>query len=315
MGQSGISFIFSNVYFEDMDLPFILSKNMVLRAATSLEVGQLKEHLGEAYGAAARWVVPFDEEAKEIEKNGEQKIIYAPSDKTRCWVIAFNGSNSQVLEFSKVATLISPKIQLGSIFIYKGLNQQGLRTAVLHGDHSQIELLANQSRKVCEKVSTAELQKLKALYEFLDTEPNKYENIEFVIELYYSSANLNIQSGLLTLSLFSIIESLITHKPRLTETLDSVTHQIKHKVNLLSKRFDNSINVHTFFEKIEHSKLWGKLYGLRSDIAHGQKYDFHKDYQVLKSTENVNCFLDKVAKELIKLSIEEFDLVNDIRQC
>ncbi|CAM2985924.1 hypothetical protein [Pseudoalteromonas distincta] len=315
MKLSGIAFIFSNVYFEEIDLPFMLSENMILRSATSSEIEQLNEHLKEAYGSAARWVVPFNEEAIEVEDKGTKKIIYAQSNKTRCWVIAFNGSNSQVFTLGKVSTLINPKLQFGSTFMYKGPNQKREGKSVLYGGHSQIELLAEQSRKVSQKVSTAELQKLKNLYNFIGREQTKYEKIEFVLELYSSSGSLDVGSKLLTLSLFSIIESLIAHKPRLTETLDSVTHQIKHKINLLSKRFDNTIKYHDFFEEIGYPKLWAKLYGLRSDIAHGQKYDFSKDYKILKSIENVNYFLDQVAKELIKLSIKDFDLVNDIRNC
>lgn len=315
MKLSGIAFIFSNVYFEEIDLPFMLSENMILRSATSQEIEQLNVHLKEAYGSAASWVVPFDEEAIEVEDKGTKKVIYAQSNKTRCWVIAFNGSNSQVFTLGKVSTLINPKLQFGSTFMYKGPYQEREGKSVLYGGHSQIELLADQSRKVCQKVSTAELQKLKNLYNFIGSEQTKYENIEFVLELYSSSGSLNVDSTLLTLSLFSIIESLIAHKPRLTETLDSITHQIKHKINLLSKRFDNTIIYDDFFGEIGYPKLWAKLYGLRSDIAHGQKYDFSKDYKILKSVGNVNHFLDQVTKELIKLSIEDFDLVNDIRNC
>lgn len=70
-----------------------------------------------------------------------------------------------------------------------------------------------------------------------------------------------------------------------------------------------------YFGEIGYPKLWGKLYGLRSDIAHGQKYKFEDQYAVLKSLENVSKFLDKVAKELMKLAIEENELITDLREC
>jgi len=124
-----------------------------------------------------------------------------------------------------------------------------------------------------------------------------------------------MHSRLLTLSLFSIIESLIAHKPRLSETLDSITHQIKHKLNLLSKRFDNTLNHQDYFGVITYTKLWSKLYGLRSDIAHGQSYDFTGRNTCLKSLENTNMFLDEIAKELIKLVISESELISDLREC
>lgn len=315
MGFSGITFIFSNVCFEEADLPFQLSKTMILRAATPSEIEQLNDHLTEAYGSASRWVVPFDHEPIDVEEDGTKKTIYAQSENKRWWVVTFNGGNSQIIDLGKVSTLISPKLHFGSTFTYSEHNQQGNRQGILYGGHSKIELLVNESHKMYKLVNTNEILKLKALYEFIASDHTKYENIGFVLDLYASSSNLIVHSGLLTLSLFSIIESLVAHKPRLSETLDSITHQIKHKINLLSKRFDNPIKHQDYFGEIGYQKLWSKLYALRSDIAHGQKYEFSGQNEILGSLENVNMFLDQMAKELIKLSIEEYDLVHDLREC
>jgi hypothetical protein len=315
MEPSGITFIYSNVSFDEAQLPFELSETMKLRAATESEVEHLNSHLNEAYGNASRWVVPFDHEAVEVEENGTRKTICSPNEKRRWWVIAFNGSNHQIIELGKASSLINPKLQFGATFIYFERDQTGKHQAFLHGNHSQIELLANESRKKYKEVHYEELQKLKRYYGLLVNDNTQYEKVGFVLDLYSSSSSLWIHSGLLTLSLFSIIESIIAHKPRLTETLDSITHQIKNKVSLLSKRFDHSVKHEVYFGEIRYPKLWGKLYGLRSDIAHGQKYDFEGQYAALQSLENVNKFLDEVAKELIKLSIDENDLITDLREC
>lgn len=315
MEPSGITFIYSNVCFDEARLPFELSETMTLRAATESEIGQLNNHLNEAYGFAARWVVPFDHEPVEVEQNGTKKTVYSPSEKRRWWVIAFNGYNSQVIELGKTAALTNPKLHFGATFIYSEPDQKGERRGILYGDHSQIEFLANESRKKYEAVHARELVKLKRYYRLIASDQAIHEKSRFVLELYSSSSSLRINSGLLTLSLFSIVESIIAHKPRLTETLDSIAHQIKHKLNLLSKRFDNAISHEDYFGEIAYPKLWSKLYGLRSDIAHGQKYEFQGANEVLRSLENVNRFLDKVAKELIKLSIEERELISDLREC
>ncbi|NRB65140.1 MAG: hypothetical protein HRU40_19340 [Saprospiraceae bacterium] len=315
MEPSGITFIYSNVDFEEADLPFKLSETMTLRAATTAEVEQLNEHLVETYGSQSKWIVPFDQELVDVEENGSKKTVYSQSEKGRWWVIAFNGYNPQIIELQRVATLISPKLHFGSTFTFNEPNQQGKRNVTMYGGHSQIELLVEESRKKYVNVRTDELHKLKKYYRLITNEQSKYEHVRFVLDLYSSSAKLRIHSGLLTLSLFSIIESLIAHKPRLTETLDSITHQIKHKVNLLSKRFDHSLKYKDYFGEIGNQKLWSKLYGLRSDIAHGQTYEFSGANELLKSLENTNTFLDEVAKELIKLSIEEHELVSDLREC
>jgi len=315
MEPSGITFIYSNVCFDEAGLPFELSETMTLRAATESEVKQLNAHLNEAYGSASKWVVPFDHEPVDVEEKGTKKTIYSPSEKSRWWVVAFNGYNPQIIELRKVSSLVNPKLHFGATFTYTEPDQKGRRQGVLYGNHSQIELLANESRKKYEKVHLEELHKLRRYYSLLANDRDQYEKAGFVLDLYSSSSNLCIHSGLLTLSLFSIIESIIAHKPRLTETLDSITHQIKNKLNLLSKRFDHSVKHEEYFRQIGYPKLWGKLYGLRSDIAHGQKYEFEGPYAVLVSLENVNKFLDKVAKELIKLLIEENELIADLREC
>lgn len=315
MEPSGITFIYSNVSFNEAQLPFELSDTMTLRAARDSEVEQLNVHLNEAYGGASRWVIPFDHEPLEVEENGTKKTVYSPSEKRRWWVVAFNGYNHQIIELGKISTLVNPKLHLGATFTYSEPNQKGKHLATLYGNHSQIELLANESSKKYEEVHHEELSKLQRYYSLLANDQAQSQKAGFVLDLYSSSSSLWIHSGLLTLSLFAIIESIIAHKPRLTETLDSISHQIKNKLNLLSKRFDHSVMHEEYFGKIGYLNLWGKLYGLRSDIAHGQRYEFDGQYAVLNSLENVNKFLDRVAKELIKLSIEENDLIADLREC
>ena len=315
MEPSGITFIYSNVCFDEDKLPFQLSETMTLRAATDSEIEQFNNHLSEAYGFASKFVVPFDHEPVEVEEGGTKTTIYSPSVEKRWWVIAFNGYNPQIIELGKIAALTNPKLHLGTTFTYSELDQKGKQQGTMYGGHSQIKLLANASRKKYETVHSKELLMLKKYYSLIANDQSKYEKTGFVLELYSSSSGLWMHSGLLTLSLFSIIESIIAHKPRLTETLDSITHQIKHKLNLLSKRFDHTVKLEEYFGEIGYQNLWGKLYGLRSDITHGQKYDFHGSNEALKSLENVNDFLDKVSRELIKLSIEEHELISDLREC
>ena len=315
MELSGITFIYSNVDFADVDLPFVISETMSLRAATETEILQLNDHLGDTYGSLSRAVVPFDHELVEIEENGRYKTIYKESDKSRWWVIAFNGSNNQIIELEKISTLINPKLYYGSTFLYSKSNQQGKPNGILYSMSSKIELLINESRKKHVNVRIEELKKLKNYYKHLIDNRNKFEHVNYVLELYFDSSGLGIHSSLMTLILFSIIESLVAHKPRRAETLDSITHQIKNKLNLLSKRFDLTVKHQEHFGEINYPNLWSKLYRLRSDIAHGQRYNFVGENSCLKSVENSNIFLDKVTRELIKLAILEPELIADLREC
>lgn len=315
MFRSGITFIYSNVLFDKLHLPFKISDDIELRSASVQEVEKFIEHLSQAYGAQSQWVIPFDHEPKQVKENVTETTIYSPSREHRWWVIAFNGTNAKVIELAKILTLVDPKLHLGSTFMFSEPDQKGDSGGVLYGNHAEIELLSGESRKDYEVVNTSELSKLKRYYESIVSSQEEFEKPKFSLDLYYSSSKLPSHSGLLTLSLFSIIESIVAHKPRLAETLDSITHQIKNKINLLSKRFDIEIDHEEYFGAISYPKLWSKLYSLRSDISHGQSYEFEGDLSVLKSIENVNIFLDKIARELIKLSIDEKELISDLREC
>ncbi len=311
----GITFIFSNVDFTNVDLPFLISDTMILRAASETEVSKLNKHLEETYGVSYKWVKPFNQGSVEIEENDTKKTRYSENTKSRWWIIAFDGSNNEVIELAKVALLVSSKLHFGSTFIYSESDQQREQPLIIFGPHSSIEILITESRKKHSIVNNEELQKLKHYFSYIKFNDSASEHIKYVLELYSSSSSIWIHSGLLTLSLFSIIESLIAHKPRLTETLDSITHQIKNKLHLLSKRFDIELNHQEYFGEINHQNLWSKLYSLRSDIAHGQTYNFSGTNTCLKSLENTNIFLDHVVKELIKLSINEPELISDLREC
>lgn len=315
MTPSGITFIYSNVTFENADLPFSISESMTLRAAEKNEIELFNKHLEETYGKLSQTIVPFDQEPKEINNGETSKTIYIPSQYRRWWVIEFNGYNPQILDLEKVATLINPKLKFGVTFLYRGPNLSGSQSGSMFGGDAIFRILSEEARKKYQKVETKELHRLKSYYENFCSPDGTLKNFKYSLDLFNESSYLWIHSPLLTLSLFSIIESLTAHKPRLTETLDSITHQLKHKINLLSRRFDLKLEYKMYFGEINPQKVWSKLYAIRSDIAHGQPLNFDNKNICLKDIENVNLFLNSVVRELIKLSIAEPELVKDIQEC
>jgi hypothetical protein len=70
------------------------------------------------------------------------------------------------------------------------------------------------------------------------------------------------------LGLFAVIESLITHNPH--GDYDSLTHQVSTKIPLLERMFRKPLD----YQSVDSSgtssaKIWKKLYGYRSALAHG----------------------------------------------
>ncbi len=123
------------------------------------------------------------------------------------------------------------------------------------------------------------------------------------------------ESELLTIGYFSIIEALITHAPRLDESLDSISHQLKNKLILLRKRFERKIEYSSYFLDTKEKTIWALLYSYRSHIAHGGIPDFTKKFQVLKSKEVVLDFLRENIKCLILCSLREPELMSDLKNC
>ena len=167
METSGITFIYSNVYFEESELPFELTENIKIRAARESEIEKLKTHLSDAYGAASMWVIPFDHDITEVEDNGYKNTVYSPSKKIRWWVVAFNGSNHQIIELEKISSLTNPKLHFGVTFIYTEPEQRGKIQIVSYSNHAQIELLVNESRRKYQVIHSNELHKLKRYYNIL----------------------------------------------------------------------------------------------------------------------------------------------------
>lgn len=324
----GLTFIFNNLSIGDKILPFRISDDIVLREATEKEIELLYNKLKEFYGLSYGWIKPSNEilyRFKQLKWSKDSRKLnlldfqfqsinfsdlklfkYTP---IKWYVIDFNGSNKKIIRLEKLAKLLNPKLNFGLDFLY--FKDDDTNAMFTLPQAVKIDIVVHESRKETVLVKDEELKKLKNYYDNVDI-----EHLDYVLDLYSSSSTLFHESTLFTLSLFSIIESLIAHKPRLTETLDSITHQIKNKLFLLSKRFEQNIDKTEYFGEINHEKLWMKLYGLRSDIAHGQTFNFESgNYVSLKSLKNANEYLDMVTKELIKIAILEPDLVSDLREC
>jgi len=298
----GLGFIYSAVSFDEEVLPFRLSEDLVLRKAKSWEADNFIEHLITTYGAYAGFL---------LGTTGYERVKSTGTEPKEFFVVAFNGNNHEIHELQRVSVLITPKILLGDTALFQKDSHQGGKYGHIFGGHSNENFLSECSRNGGGVVSKGELEKLKYFHEELKKAPNLGRSLD----MYYSSSKLHAGSSLLTLSLFSIIESLVVHKPTQIENLDSITSQVKNKINLLTKKFDQKPDYLAYFGAENIVKIWGKLYSLRSNIAHGEEYFFSGKNENLKGLGNMNMFLDEVVRELVKLNFSEAELMIDLKAC
>jgi hypothetical protein len=145
--------------------------------------------------------------------------------------------------------------------------------------------------------------------------PGEASFIKEALRNFSTVRDIASRSELLVVGYFSVIESLVTHQPRQNENLDSIRHQVMHKLVLLSRRFERQILPGEYFHEASLETIWDKLYGYRSCLAHGGVPDFTKKLALLKSAEPAIRFVREVIKELIILGTREHQFLADLKEC
>ncbi len=121
-----------------------------------------------------------------------------------------------------------------------------------------------------------------------------------------------------TLSLFTIIDLLLTHNSKGNE--NSLRNQFVNKIILLNNQSDNTIDIKEYFNKENDtscyvSSILNKLYDYRNCLAHGETHDFKKDLQIIQSPEKSFSFLNLIVKHLIIYSIYNKEILRDLKNC
>ncbi len=123
--------------------------------------------------------------------------------------------------------------------------------------------------------------------------------------------------GMRLLGYFTLIESVLTHKPDPQDRYQSLTRQIKKKMALLSNRFVRRFDYAQYVDPAAKSdKVWDSMYELRSVVAHGGKPSFSdKKLVMLRSQQNAEALAADAVRSLLRQLLEEPRLVNDLKDC
>jgi hypothetical protein len=116
------------------------------------------------------------------------------------------------------------------------------------------------------------------------------------------------------LGCFSILEALFTHKPKLNEA-DSLTHQIRTKMPMLSARFfDRQLDYTGQFGNTPPETIWKVLYDYRSKLAHGDQPDIKAEFQSLRDFPTAVRFLKEAVKLSLLLGLKDSDLLEYLKK-
>ncbi len=291
--------------------PIEIIDKHTFRKAKDKEITRIKKLLKELLGQK------FDGDPYEVDilfekENGNSKSFKPkklPKRQWRYYVIEFKGSNDRIFNLETAANICSTEIHCNVQFIGKSAMQYN--PTLLFQYFNNLKYIPAEGIEILDERS---LNEIKNVYTKILEIEKKYPDIKRSIEMFYNLNCLPPQTDLVSLGLFAVIESIITHQPK-AEAGDSLRHQIKSKIPLLSKRFDEEINYSCFLDKSKEDTIWTKLYDYRSIIAHGGQINFSGKLKILKDKKTVVTFLRSVTKLLLRYALLEPQLYMDLREC
>lgn len=148
----------------------------------------------------------------------------------------------------------------------------------------------------------------------LAAHPATYIDIPRVTQQLLNLQSLDVNSDVAFLGYFSVLESLLVHKPDPKDPNDSITRQVKKKITLLDNRWTPRMD-YTAFGTAKPEAIWGKMYELRSAIAHGDAPDFQSRLQMLKDRAKARSLLMSAVRAVARYALREPQLVTDLREC
>lgn len=312
---SSFVFVLNDIEVEG-EMPIEVAPKHLFRKAQDVEVELITKYL---IWFTASHAIPLPYERKIIkipsEKPGNFEHRFEPLERRewRYWVISFEGTNAELSDIASAASLLLNDLELGFAFIKIAGSPTPAFTWHTPSLTSFFEdkILPNPPTKM----TSGEIKEIPANYQLIKQIKPEHVHITRAFKKNKELKSLPRSSELVVITLFSIIESLIAHNPKSTEVGDSLGHQIKTKMPLLSKRFQRLLPYKQYFGDTPEGTVWAKLYEYRSKLVHGEDSRVDGTLSLLKDRQTAVEFLNETVKLLLLLSLREPILLTDLKQC
>lgn len=315
MKNDGFSFIVSAIKVES-DLPVELAPKHWLDKATAQQIQKIQPLL-QVFVAKSLFISPYENDIRAVQGDKPGNVNYQhtalPPEEWRYYVVNFEGTNAELRTIQHACLVLANEIRLGFHFLESESFGHGFgwHSQSLHTFFSDVDFDAGIARSI----SAHDLRLVSETYAALKGLPNEFEHTSRAFYRFNELWNIPRYSELTVIGLFSVIESLLTHAPKLSESADSLMHQIRSKIPLVRKRFVRGLDHRPIFGDIQEAKLWSKLYAYRSRIVHGEHATFDGELQVLRDMRTVVHFLKEATKLLLIASLKEPVLMTDLKRC
>lgn len=262
------------------------------------------------------WVPNYNPDGK----RAGNKLEILPQGQWRYWIISFHselphriGDDSEIGKLQCSANLLERDLDIGFGFLHTPPPYGP--AFMLRNNQTFTFLEAHKMSNEAVAVTTEELKKISGIFSLLNATEQKHPEIYRIAQRFSTLKFFPRQSDMVILGCFSVIEALATHDPNPKEEYDSLNHQISTKMTLLSKRFERQLDYEGQFGQLEREKVWKKLYGYRSALAHGTPADFNTKFQILKDPATVLNFLKEATKLTLLFAMKEPEFLADLKKC
>jgi len=341
--STSFAFILNPLKVVDKDGPIEIIPNYFLQKANGQQIKVLKETFTKL-PASPFWLNSYEYDYgkfPEAKPDGFQDAPQLTQQDWKYWIIVSKDRKSDKNRrniFYKIEhslSMLSNDLELGPVFFDPSGNRYewnlryiynyfldypyGRRpaTQITSKDIEEIGPIYNLFNDFFDKMYLDKfLIKGGKMVKIKDDYQDNFQHIDQAVHRFLQLRVLPRYSGLTIIGLFSIIESLITHKP--TQNLhDSLKHQIKTKIPLLNRRFQRTLDYGRYFNSAKEETIWSKLYDFRSKIVHDGSEDIEKDkdLKILTNLVSVTDFLKEAVKLLILLALKEPEFITDLKKC
>ncbi len=308
----------SELVDEARDAAVTVAPGHVLRRATKTEIGAIKDVLTKE-AAETSWEAW--QSGAPVRKGKSTSRPPIAEDKWRYFVVEFEGSNSTMAEIEQALRIGPLELKIGFTLLQEVFPGNVRPMLVYHP--ARLFSLVRSTREGKGSfegtlpffdVTRTDLENIAFLHHQIRTSGQSVVNVKPFIAQMLDLDALPHESPLLFLGYFAILESLVTHQPRPTDTIDSITRQVKQKVMLLDNRWQPRIDYGPFGQS-KPDLIWRTMYSYRSCLAHGARPDFKKDLQLLGNRDRALKLLEETVKGALRQALSEPQLIFDLRNC
>jgi hypothetical protein len=288
---------------------FNLAPGNVLRRATNEEIAVIKENLQAFNVESLPGISGLTWQKRLFPPAGPIETL--PQGEWRYFVIAFEGTNQELISLELASCIASFEIEVG--FTIMTTEPPAIPAGIgWHPDHLFHTVAAlRYNDALFRSVTSDDIQEIMPINTQLQSCAPKTKDL---VSQLQGLKGLPHQSQLRFLGYFALLESILTHQPKPDDRYDSITRQVKKKLALLDKRWARKIN-YSPFPGVSAERVWALMYSYRSAIAHGANPDFARELKALRTAGHALALLKDTVKGVLRQALIEPELLNDLRDC